>query len=81
MKNYELLLIDDEAPVLHALERVLNGEGYRISNAMNAEDAMAVLAQRPVDLIICDYGLPGMNGVDLLEKIKKKYHAHKLLKK
>ncbi len=73
MKNYELLLIDDEAPVLHALERVLNGEGYRISNAMNAEDAMAVLAQRPVDLIICDYGLPGMNGVDLLEKIKKKY--------
>ena len=73
MKTYELLLIDDEAPVIHALERVLSEEGYRISNAMNADDAMVVLTGRPVDLVICDYGLPGMNGIDLLEKIKNKY--------
>jgi response regulator RpfG family c-di-GMP phosphodiesterase len=64
-----LLLIDDEVRVLSALRRALRKEGYDILTASTAEEAMAVVDARPVDLVLSDHKMPGMSGVQLLEAV------------
>ena len=61
-----LLLVDDEPAVLTALRRTLRRDGYELTVAGSGEEALAVLADREVDLIIADLDMPGMSGVELL---------------
>lgn len=68
MLKHRLLLIDDEEEILHSLERTLRGEGYVLLTCRSAEEAIPVVQGGRIDLIICDYGLGGMNGIDFLEK-------------
>jgi len=68
-----LLIVDDEAHVLTALTRLLRQDGYRILTAQNASDAFALLAQHPVQLILCDQRMAEMSGTELLDKVKDMY--------
>ena len=61
-----LLIVDDEARILSALRRVLRREGYEIVTAETADEALRVLDERPVDAILTDQKMPGMNGAQLL---------------
>lgn len=61
-----VLLIDDDVNILHGLTRALRRQPYRFLTARSAEEAMLVLKQWPVDVIVCDEQLPGMRGSDLL---------------
>jgi len=67
-----LLLIDDEVRVLSALRRALRKEGYEILTASTAEEALALLEDRPVDIVLSDHKMPGMSGVALLEAVAKR---------
>lgn len=62
----QILLVDDELPVLNALKRVLRGEGYEILVAQTAQEALTVLSQAEVAVIVCDYGLGSMTGAEVL---------------
>ncbi len=77
MENYghghTVLIVDDEINVLKSLERVLRNEEYSVLTAGSAEEALDVLQTRPVDLIISDISMPGMNGLELLKTVKEKY--------
>lgn len=70
---YTLLFVDDEPNVLKSLIRVFRQEKYHIHTAGNAEEALQQLARNSVQLIISDYKMPGMNGADLLKKVKATY--------
>ncbi|MEW6326037.1 MAG: response regulator [Thermodesulfobacteriota bacterium] len=77
MGNYAhtVLLVDDETNVLRSLERALRNEEYAILTAGSAAEALDILETAPVDLIISDLGMPGMNGLELLKTVKEKYPA------
>ena len=63
-----LLIVDDEAQILSALERSLRREGYEIVAVESAAAALRVLEKRCVDVILSDHKMPGMSGVQLLAR-------------
>src|SRR5688500_15445435 len=65
-----ILVIDDEASVAEALSLVLGERGHKVESAKNADEADALLASRPFDLVFTDLRLPDGSGIDLLTRIK-----------
>ncbi len=70
---YTILLVDDEANVLKALKRVFREENYRIITAANGQAALALLERESCQLMISDYMMPVMNGVELIQKVREKH--------
>jgi two-component system NtrC family response regulator len=66
-----ILIIDDEKNYLVILEALLAPEGYEIITEDNALNALRLIRETDLDLIITDMKMPGMNGIELLEKSKK----------
>ncbi|MBN8486152.1 MAG: response regulator [Burkholderiales bacterium] len=62
-----VLLVDDEPSVLSALRRLLRPQGYQLLQATSGADALEMLKDEPVDLIISDMRMPGMDGAQFLE--------------
>jgi CheY-like chemotaxis protein len=71
MADFWVLIVDDEDGVLSVLKNSLRklGEQYRVSTAAGGEAAMDMLIQRKYDLVVTDYKMAGMNGLELLEKV------------
>ncbi|WP_404360096.1 ATPase, T2SS/T4P/T4SS family [Methylotuvimicrobium sp. KM1] len=69
-KSYGILLVDDEPNVLSALRRVFRQENYRVEVAMSGDEALHTLANGQFQLVISDYKMPGMNGAELLRRVK-----------
>lgn len=72
MDIYNILIVDDDVSNVNALKRALRRE-YNVLSATNGEDALAVMGQNEVDLIIADHRMPGMTGIELLERTLQKY--------
>lgn len=68
--QHSVLVVDDEKNIRRTLTMVLEGEGYNVHTAETAEDALELLEGEEIDLAILDVRLPGMSGLDLLERIK-----------
>ncbi|MHA1973126.1 MAG: response regulator [Candidatus Hodarchaeales archaeon] len=66
-------MIDDEIHILRSLKRLFENEWYEILTAENAEEGLGVLEQTPVDMIICDQNMPGMNGLEFFQKTLPEY--------
>jgi len=69
---HNILIVDDEVGNLNALERTLKDE-HNVFLATNGEDALAIMEQNDIALIVADHRMPGMTGVEFLEKTLKKY--------
>ena len=65
-----ILVVDDEEHILELLEYNLEQEGYQALKADTGEKALDILKKEEVDLVILDWMLPGMNGIDVLKKIR-----------
>ena len=67
-----VLVVDDEKNIRRTLEMVLGGEGYRVLEAESAEQALELIRnpRQPVDVAILDLKLPGMSGLEALEKLR-----------
>ncbi len=65
-----ILIVDDEKNYLVVLEALLGSEGYETVTALNAKSAISTAEEADLDLIITDMKMPGMSGMELLEKIK-----------
>ncbi|HMK61120.1 MAG TPA: ATPase, T2SS/T4P/T4SS family [Dissulfurispiraceae bacterium] len=68
--RFTLLFVDDEVSVLNALKRIFTEENYEIHIATSAKDALAVMENEKVHLVISDHRMPGMTGAELLKQIK-----------
>ena len=66
-----ILAVDDDVLLRRSLAYNLEKAGYRVSTAGNGEDALAKVQVDPPDLVILDIGLPGMDGMDALRKLRQ----------
>jgi response regulator RpfG family c-di-GMP phosphodiesterase len=65
-----VLCVDDEPHILSALRRLFRTQGYEVLTATSAADGLALMAQQPVDVVISDMRMPGMDGVQFLERAR-----------
>jgi response regulator RpfG family c-di-GMP phosphodiesterase len=66
-----LLFVDDEPAILSALRRLFRPLGYRILLAESGDAALEILAREPVDLVLSDMRMPGMNGAQLQQTVRE----------
>ncbi len=66
-----ILVVEDEPGVLASVRRILETRGYAIATASNAEEALKVLDETPVDLLLTDVVMPGLSGPELAAKIRQ----------
>jgi twitching motility two-component system response regulator PilH len=69
----KVLVVDDDRDFVSLVSRLLElpPRVYRILRAYSAEEALGLALKRPPDLILLDLGLPGMSGVDFLDRMQK----------
>ncbi len=75
----KLLIVEDEDTLCESLQRVFIREGYEVDIAESAESAFTLLDAKSYDLIITDIILPGISGIELLAKYKKKNPAQRVI--
>ena len=68
-----VLVIDDDSTVRDSIVAYLDDCDYRMLSAANALEALGILAGERPDAVVCDLKMPGMYGIELLEKIKQQY--------
>ena len=66
-----VLVVDDEPTIIHVLREFLEEKGCQVQTAGTAEEGMCLLEESPPDIALVDVVLPGMSGLDLLERIKE----------
>lgn len=71
MKHNKLLVVDDEHLIRWSLEQNLKKQGYDVVTAASGEDALRLVREEQPDLVLLDIQLPGITGIDVLEKIKE----------
>jgi DNA-binding NtrC family response regulator len=73
MPKAKVLVVDDEEIVLKSCRRILEGEGHQVFTALSGKKAFEILASQPIDIVITDIKMPEMDGMELLERMKKEY--------
>ncbi|MBI5236159.1 MAG: sigma-54-dependent Fis family transcriptional regulator [Deltaproteobacteria bacterium] len=68
-----IMVVDDEQEIRSSLGAVLRDEGYEVSLAESAEEAIKKLDQRTPELVLLDIWLPGMDGIEALKEIKARH--------
>ncbi|MFZ4524794.1 MAG: sigma-54-dependent transcriptional regulator [Chlorobium sp.] len=69
--DYTILVVEDEAVQLESLAGFLTKQGYRVLKAPNPENALVTVRENAVDIVLSDFKMPRMSGVELLEAIKE----------
>ena len=67
-----ILIVDDEKNYLLVLEALLSAEGYETMAAQSANEALRLIDESDLDLILTDMKMPGLSGMDLLVEAKKR---------
>jgi DNA-binding NtrC family response regulator len=65
-----VLIIDDEAEIRESLQTLLEMEGYEVETAVDGQDGLLHLGERPFDLALLDLALPDRNGMEVLQEIR-----------
>ncbi len=65
-----ILVVDDEPQIRRFLRTSLSAQGYRISEVASAGDALAAIAKEEPDLVVLDLGLPDMDGLEVIGKVR-----------
>ncbi len=75
-----LLIVDDEPQICNALTRLLRADGYSISHALNPVEGLQLMQEQPFDVVLSDYMMPGVNGVEFLSQVSQSFpHTVRLM--
>src|SRR5574341_665913 len=78
MEKRRILLVDDEPAVRESLRMVLK-EHYELALAASGKDALDLVEQEPLDVVLLDILMPGMDGLEVLEQIKQRPNAPQVI--
>jgi DNA-binding response OmpR family regulator len=67
----KILVVEDEPIIAQLIEDFLNDEGYQVSHAHSGEEAIAVMALKPPDLVLLDLRLPAMDGMEVCREMRR----------
>ncbi|MFM9846875.1 MAG: response regulator, partial [Hyphomicrobiaceae bacterium] len=70
--NAKVLVVEDEAPLSELLRYNLEAEGFKVGTAESGEDAMLMVAEEQPDLILLDWMLPQVSGIELCRRLRSK---------
>jgi two-component system, chemotaxis family, chemotaxis protein CheY len=68
--NQAILIVDDEPTFRTIVSEILGACGYTVSQASNVELALQMLAQRPIDLVLTDVMMPGIDGLTFVRRLR-----------
>ena len=68
--NEQILIIEDDEAIMKILQRTLNYEGYRVEMANDGPAGLAKVRSQKPDLVILDLGLPGMDGIEVCQRLR-----------
>ena len=68
----KILLVDDEADFLETLVRRLEKRNMNVTGVQSGEEALKLLDQHPLDVVVLDVKMPGMEGIQVLREIKRR---------
>jgi two-component system response regulator AtoC len=68
-----VLVVDDEENIRHMLGAVLRQEGYEVTVAESAAQALAAMEQQPIDVLLSDIRMPKLSGLELLDRVQRTY--------
>ncbi len=71
-KQIRVLVVDDEPRICHLILEVLVQEGYMVDVSFSGTDALQMIKKHNYHLLITDLEMPGIDGLELIQKIKKK---------
>ena len=74
-EHIQILVVDDEKSIRDMLQSTINSAGYDCSIAGDTGDALKVLEEKKVDVVITDIEMPGQNGIELTKIVKEKYDS------
>jgi two-component system KDP operon response regulator KdpE len=70
MNPLRILIVDDEPPIRRFLRTALAAQDYRVEEAGDGEAALDFLRRNPVDLLVLDLGLPGIDGLEVIRHLR-----------
>ena len=66
-----ILIVDDQVSFSNHIRAILENENYSVATAHNADQAIGIISSEPVDILLTDMKMPGMNGLELYKVAKK----------
>lgn len=73
-----VLVVDDDASILRLIEMILKRRGFTVLKAENGDDAFRLAVHQQPDAILLDVNLPGMNGFEVVKKLRAKEETAKI---
>ena len=78
MAKKTILVVDDEPPIVQVVGDLLKQQGYKVMEATSGKETLEILKKSKPDLILLDIMMPGMDGWDVVEKIKSNKNLEKI---
>lgn len=72
MRELDILVVDDEQDYCNVMKMILGSKGYHVETRHDGKSALQALSEQHFDLVITDIAMPGMDGMELLQRIKEK---------
>ncbi len=72
LNSIKLLLVDDEVEFMQTLMRRMKKRKVDVTGVNSGEEALAYLSRNPIDVVVLDVKMPGMDGIETLREIKKR---------
>jgi signal transduction histidine kinase len=69
LENERILVVDDEEPILDMVSKFVNHIGYEVMTARNGKEALEILRNEPITILITDIKMPEMDGFELMKKV------------
>lgn len=79
MDKHKIMVIDDEKIVCDMARLSLEQEGYDVETFLNAEPALAKLKEKKFDVVVTDYKMKGIDGMDVLKTVRTSYPETKVI--